>query len=60
MDRRELVRVLATMTDAEYRDLTAEARGVDNTDIRAVISRELNKPLALNDTDGLTRHALDR
>jgi hypothetical protein len=48
------------MTDAEYRDLTAEARGVDNTDIRAVISRELNKPLALNDTDGLTRHALDR
>jgi len=43
MDRRELVRVLATLTDQEYRDVTTEARGDDDTDIRAVIARELNR-----------------
>ncbi len=60
MDRQELVRVLATMTEGEYRDLTLEARGVDDTDVRSIILRELNKTLALNDSDGLTRQALDR
>jgi len=50
---------LAALTEGEYRDLTLEARGADDTDVRAIILRELNKPLPLN-SDALARQALDR
>ena len=41
MDRRELTRVLASLTEDEYQQVTAEARGGDTPDVKAVILREL-------------------
>ena len=41
MDRTQLVHALASMTDREYEEVTAEARGGDTADVKAVILREL-------------------
>ena len=59
MDRQELIRTLAAMTEVEYRDLALEARGVDDNDIRSIITRELTRAPALN-SDAIAHDALDR
>lgn len=58
MNREELVRILSSMTNAEFSELAAEARGVDDSDIRNVIVRELQHPIALA-SDEIKHRAID-
>jgi hypothetical protein len=51
MDRTDLVRTLAAMTDDEYRDVTTEARGdADPRTAAAQIFRDLLNPPTTNGT----------
>ncbi|KUI42316.1 hypothetical protein AU197_14475 [Mycobacterium sp. IS-1590] len=59
MDRRELTRILASLTDSEFGELVTEARTGLTVDVKSLIERELAKdPNALNNSDALTRAAL--
>ncbi len=62
--RQAVLSYLVALDDGEIGALLAEARGEPTNDPRELVVRELNKipstPLALNDTDGLTRQALGR
>lgn len=53
----ELIKQLALLTDAEFEQVASQARGVDDSDIRAVIVRELQRQPALN-SDEIDRRAL--
>ncbi len=63
MELRELTRILASLTEDEYRQVVTEARGADTLDVKTLIYRELarqanEQPAALNDDQALTRNVL--
>ena len=41
MDRHELIRILASMSDAEFAEVIAEARGAGPVDVKELIEREI-------------------